>query len=173
MYRLVLYVCILIFSSTNFSEVDIITLDNFNIYSTSEHDLIVNKRGNKDRVNFLAFRMDRPFCICSNPVISIPKGDIEVEVGSNVKGSIQIDLKKGVDTLLRVLQVFDSGHLLLRPLQFPSFRSASVIKVRTEHGFQETFITKGIDSVMEQTKRMCESQFLYEYVEPKPEEMNV
>ena len=172
MYRLVLYVCILIFSSTKFSEVDIITLDNFNIYSTSEHDLIVNKRGNKDRVNFLAFRMDRPFCICSNPVISLASNK-EVEEGSKVKGTITVDMTKPMDTLLHVLQVFESGHVLFRPLNFPSLRSSSVVKVKTELGTSETFLTKGIDAVMEQSKSMCESDYYYEAVEPKIKEMDV
>jgi hypothetical protein len=75
--------------------------------------------------------------------------------------------------LLRVLKVFDSGHLLLRPLQFPTFRSSSIVKIRTEHGISETFTTTGIDEAMKQSRRMCESEFLYEYVETKAKEMRV
>ncbi|MFL2697936.1 MAG: hypothetical protein ACJ0F4_01895 [Gammaproteobacteria bacterium] len=171
--RLLLSLTLASLSSFIFSEVSLQTLDDFGIYSTSEHDLVVSKSGQNDRLSFFAFRMDRPFCICSNPAISIHKGDAEIETGSTLKGSIQVDMKKRVDTLFKVLDIFDSGHLLLRPLHFPTFRSSSVVKVKTEHGISETFITKGINSVMEQSKQMCESEFLFEYVEPKAEEMNV
>jgi len=82
-------------------------------------------------------------------------------------------MTKPMETVLRVIQQFESGHLLLRPLQFPSLRSSRVIKVKTEHGTSETFLTKGIDSVMEQSKSMCESEWYFEYVEPKAKEMNV
>jgi len=61
----------LLYPFSLFAGVDLTTIDNFNIFSTSEHDLIVSKPGHKDRVNFLAFRMERPFCICANPVISL------------------------------------------------------------------------------------------------------
>tara|TARA_B100001123_G_C15077325_1_gene934198 strand:+ start:121 stop:639 length:519 start_codon:yes stop_codon:yes gene_type:complete len=166
-------VIFLFMSYSTHSEIDITTLDNFGIFSTSEHNLIISKQGNKDRNSFLAYRMERPFCVCSNPVISLPSGTEELEVGSELEATIQVDLKKGVDTLLRVLQIFDSGHLLLRPLQFPTFRSSSLVKVKTEYGISETFSTKGIDEAMKQSRRMCESEFLYEYVEPKAKEMRV
>ena len=82
------------------SEVDITTLDNFSIFSTSAHELVVSKQGHKDTVNFLAFRMERPFCICSNPVISLAS-DTKVEVGSKVKGTITVDMTKPMDTVLQ------------------------------------------------------------------------
>ena len=62
------------------SEVNLTTVDNFNIFNTSEHDLVVSKQGHKDHINFLAFRMERPFCICSNPVISL-NTDKEIQEG--------------------------------------------------------------------------------------------
>ena len=159
-------------SAPSFSEVDITTLDDWNVFSTSPHELVVSKQGLKDTVNFLAFRMERPFCICSNPVISLAS-DTKVEVGSKVKGTITVDMTKPMDTVLRVLQVFKSGHVLFRPLQFPSLRTSKVVKVKTELGTTELFFTKGIDSVMAQSKRMCESDYYYEAVEPKVKEMDV
>tara|TARA_B100000315_G_C14520655_1_gene561389 strand:+ start:622 stop:972 length:351 start_codon:yes stop_codon:yes gene_type:complete len=116
--------------------------------------------------------MDRPFCICSNPVISLASNK-EVEEGSKVKGTITVDMTKPMDTLLHVLQVFESGHVLFRPLQFPSLRSSKVVSVKTENGTSATFITNGIDSAMAQSKRMCESDYYYEAVEPKIKEMDV
>ena len=170
--RYLTVLCLILLTNSINAEVDITTLDNFNIFSTSPHDLIVNKSGQKDRTNFLAFRMDRPFCICANPVISLMASE-KVEVGSRIKGQITIDLKKPMDTLLQVLQQFESGHVLFRPLQFPSLRSSKVVSVKTENGTSATFITNGIDSAMAQSKRMCESDYYYEAVEPKIKEMDV
>lgn len=170
--RYLTILCLVLVSSSINAEVNITTIDDFSIYSTSEHDLIVNKSGLKDRTNFLAFRMDRPFCICANPVISLMASE-KVEVGSRIKGQITIDLKRPMDTLLQVLQKFESGHVLFRPLQFPSLRSSKVVSVKTENGTSATFITNGIDSAMAQSKRMCESNFYFEAVEPKVKEMDV
>ena len=48
-----------------------------------------------------------------------------------------------------------------------------VVEVDIDLGISELFYTKGIDEAMDQSKSMCESQYLYEYVEPKAKEMNV
>ena len=173
MYRLVLYICILIFSSTNFSEVDIVTLDDFAIYSVNDHDLVIAKNGKTDRENFLGFRMERPFCICSNIVLSIKKGNTDIERGDRLKGTMTIDMKKPYQTNFKVLNIFDNGNLLLAPRGFPSIRSSQLIKVKLDNGISESFFMKGIDEVMEQSKSMCESQFLYEEVEPKSKDMKV
>ena len=54
---------LVLFSGTAFTEVDIVTLDDFSIYNVNEHDLVIAKNGKTDRENFLGFRMERPFCI--------------------------------------------------------------------------------------------------------------
>ena len=174
MYRLVLCICILIFSSTNFSEVDLVTLDDFAIYSVNDHDLVVAKNGKTDRENFLGFRMERPFCICSNIVLSIKKGNMDIERGDRLKGTMTIDMKKPYQTNFKVLNIFDNGNLLLAPRGFPSIRSSKLIKVKLDNGISESFFMKGIDEVMEQSKSMCESPYLYEEeVEPKSKDMKV
>ena len=170
--RYLTVLCLIPLSSPLIAEVDITTLDDFNIFSTSPHELIVNKQGQLDRQSFIAFKMTKPFCICANPVISLAS-DKEVVEGSKIKGTITVDMTKPIKTVLRVLQQFESGHLLLRPLNFPSLRSSRVIKVKTEHGTSETFLTKGIDYAMEQSKSMCESKWFFEDVEPKVEELSV
>ena len=167
-----LFCLLLLFPFSLFAGVDLTTIDNFNIFSTSEHDLIVSKPGHKDRVNFIAFRMERPFCICANPVISLGSDKV-MEQGLRVKGTITVDMTKPVETLLQVMKQFESGHVLFRPLQFPSLRSSKVVTVNTEFGTSELFLTKGIDNAMEQSKSMCESDWYYEEVEPKIKEMDV
>ena len=169
----VVFLYILI-SSPLIAEVDFMTLDSFNIYSTSEHDLIVSKRGQKDTSNVLGFRMQRPFCVCKNPVFILAiDTDKEVGEGSKVKGTITVDMTKPMETILQVIQKFDSGTVLFRPLIFPSLRTSKVVRVKTELGTSETFITKGIDNAMQSSESMCNSDYLYEHVEPKAKEMKV
>jgi hypothetical protein len=99
--------------------------------------------------------------------------DKEMEQGLRVKGTITVDMTKPMETLLQVMKQFESGHVLFRPLQFPSLRSSKVVTVNTELGTSELFLTKGIDNAMEQSKSMCESDWYYEEVEPKIKEMDV
>ena len=164
---------LVLFSGTAFTEVDIVTLDDFSIYNVNEHDLVIAKTGKTDRANFLGFRMERPFCICSNIVLSIKKGNTDIERGDRLKGTMTVDMKKPYQTNFKVLNIFDNGNLLLAPIGFPSIRSSQVVKVKLHNGISESFFMKGIDEVMEQSKSMCESGWQYEHVEPKAKEMNV
>ena len=164
---------LVLFSGAAFTEVDIVTLDDFSIYNINEHDLVIAKTGKTDRANFLGFRMERPFCICSNIVLSIKKGNTDIERGDRLKGTMTIDMKKPYQTNFKVLNIFDNGNLLLAPIGFPSIRSSKLIKVKLNNGISESFFMKGIDEVMEQSKSMCESGWQYEHVEPKAKEMNV
>ena len=164
---------LVLFSGTAFTEVDIVTLDDFSIYNVNEHDLVIAKTGKTDRANFLGFRMERPFCICSNIVLSIKKGNTDVERGDRLKGTMTIDMKKPYQTNFKVLNIFDNGNLLLAPRGFPSIRSSQLIKVKLDNGISVSFLMKGINEVMEQSKSMCESQYLYEEVEPKSKDIKV
>ena len=163
---------LVLFSGTAFTEVDIVTLDDFSIYNVNEHDLVIAKTGKTDRANFLGFRMERPFCICSNIVLSIKKGNTDIERGDRLKGTMTVDMKKPYQTNFKVLNIFDNGNLLLAPIGFPSIRSSQLVKVKLHNGISESFFMKGIDEVMEQSKSMCESGWQYEHVEPKAKEMN-
>ena len=58
-------------SNTIFSEIDITTIDDWNIFSSSEYTLIVTKDGSNDTKQFLGFKMEQPWCVCKNPVIAL------------------------------------------------------------------------------------------------------
>ena len=164
---------LVLFSGAAFTEVDIVTLDDFSIYNVNEHDLVIAKTGKTDRANFLGFRMERPFCICSNIVLSIKKGNTDIERGDRLKGAMTVDMKKPYQTNFKVLNIFDNGNLLLAPIGFPSIRSSKLIKVKLDNGISESFFMKGIDEVMEQSRSMCESPYLYEEEETKSKDMKV
>ena len=127
-----LYLLILtIFSVQLSAQIDITTIDDWNIFSTSEHHLVVSKSGKTDRNQFVAFRMERPFCVCKNPVINLTTKE-ELEKGSTVKATIRVDMKRPMEVLLVVLQKFDSSQILFKPRGFPSLRSSSVVATLLE-----------------------------------------
>ena len=45
------------FPILSFAEIDITTLDNWNIVNTSEHNLFITKHGEEDPNNFVGFQM--------------------------------------------------------------------------------------------------------------------
>ena len=152
-----------LFSIQLSAQIDITTIDDWSIISTSEHDLVVSKSGKTDRNQFVAFRMERPFCVCKNPVINLVTKE-ELEKGSTVKAIIKVDMKKSMEVLLVVLQKFGSSQTLFKPRGFPSLRSSSVVEIKSQVG-NETFLTKGIDSAMKSSESMCKTGYYFEEVE--------
>ena len=114
--------------------------------------------------------MNRPFCICANPVFNL-KPDYELEEGGTFEASVLVDLSKPTSIFFRILKVFESGSVFLRPLNFPSLRESRVVEVRSELA-NELFLTSGIQHAMDSSKSMCESDYYFEYVEPKIKEID-
>ena len=96
--------------------------------------------------------MNRPFCICANPVFNL-NTDYEVEEGNTIEAKVTVDLTKPTSILFRILKVFESGSVFLRPLNFPSLRESRVIEVESELA-NEFFFTTGLKRVMESSKSM-------------------
>ena len=67
-------------SSLIIAEVDLVTIDDWNIFSSTEYSLIISKDGSNDTKQFLGFKMEQPWCVCKNPVIAL-KADDELEEG--------------------------------------------------------------------------------------------
>ena len=145
------------------AEIDITTIDDWNIFSSTENVLIISKDGSIDTRQFLGFKMEQPWCVCKNPVIAL-KADEELEEGSSMKATIKVDLKRPMEVLLHAWLKLDSGYTLFRPKSFPSFRGASIIEVKSEFG-KEVFLSKGIDNAMKSSEYMCKSGYLFEKVQ--------
>ena len=145
------------------AEIDITTIDDWNIFSSTENVLIISKDGSIDTRQFLGFKMEQPWCVCKNPVIAL-KADEELEEGSSMKATIKVDLKRPMEVLLYAWLKLDSGYILFRPKRFPSFRSSSIIEVKSELG-REVFLSKGIDNAMKSSEDMCKSGYLFEEVQ--------
>ena len=159
-----LFLLILTLCSVQLSaEIDITTIDDWNIFSSTENALIISKDGSIDTRQFLGFKMEQPWCVCKNPVIAL-KADEELEEGSSMKATIKVDLKRPMEVLLYAWLKLDSGYILFRPKRFPSFRSSSIIEVKSELG-KEVFLSKGIDNAMKSSEDMCKSGYLFEEVQ--------
>ena len=115
--------------------------------------------------------MKRPFCICANPIFNL-NTDYKAEEGKIVEATITVDLTKPTSILFKILKVFDSGNVFLRPLNFPSLRESRVVEVKSELA-NELFLTSGLQHVMDSSKSMCESDYYFEYVKPKKTELDV
>ena len=57
------------------AEIDFRTVDDWNIFSSSESTLIISKEGSNDRKQFLGFKMEQPWCVCTDPVFSLKAGE--------------------------------------------------------------------------------------------------
>ena len=152
------------FPIISYADVDLVTLDDWNILSTSEHNLFISKQGEKNKKTFLGFTMRRPFCVCSNPVFNLITLD-PVTKGEFISASIRVDFRKPQAIDFKVLSEPDSlDTVFLRPLGFPSLRTSRVIEVESTVLFPELFLTSGIQHVMEASKEMCESKFYFENI---------
>ena len=154
-----------------YAEVDLVTLDNWNISNTTEHDLFISKQGEINHNNFIGFQMNRPFCICANPVFNL-KTDYEIKEGSTVEATIAVDLSKPFSIFFRILKVFESGSVFLRPLSFPSLTDSKVVEVKSKLA-NELFLTAGMQHAMDSSKSMFESNYYFEHIEPKAAELDV
>ena len=167
----IFFTLLLFFPSIIYAEVDLVTLDNWNISSTNEHNLFISKQGEVNPDNFIGFQMNRPFCICANPVFNL-KTDYEIEEGGIFEASIEVDLSKPFSIFFRILKVFESGNVFLRPLSFPSLTDSKIVEVKSKLA-NERFLTSGIQHAMDSSKSMCESNYYFEYIEPKEAELDV
>ena len=168
-------IILLIIAALSFSinaEIDLVTLDNWNIVSTSKHDLFISKQGEINPVNFIGFRMGRgSFCICNSPIINLATTN-KLEKGSLIDGTMAVDMTSPKSTRFRVLQWFDTGSVFLGPLSFPSIRKSKVVEIDSDIG-KALFITNGIENAMSSSKTMCETNYYFEHVELKAKEMDV
>jgi len=160
MTRFILFLLIFLPSYT-YSAIQIQTLDSFEIQSLDADALVVSKVS-QSTDSHLSFLMSRPFCICNDLTFAILNTDTEIKEGDSLQGKMVIDLRAKPVT-------FSVEHktdtlLLLTVQSFPSIRESSVIEIKTNF-IEESYLTKGLKNVMEQSKKICESFIPYEEVD--------
>ena len=160
MTKFILFLLIFLPSYT-FSAIQIQTLDSFEIQSLDADALVVSKVSQSTE-SYLGFMMNRPFCICADLTFAITNTDTGIKEGDSLQGKMVIDLRAKPVTFL--VQTRTDTLVLLSVQSFPSIRESSLIEIKTDF-IEESYLTKGLKNVMEQSKKMCESFIPYEEVD--------
>ncbi len=106
--------------------------------------------------------MERPFCICTDPVITTPSGDTNYNNGDRIEAMMTIDNYKPKKVVFDVESVFEDGTYLLKPKYYPSLRYAEIIKIKFAQNVElddMLFNTKGMSNAMKQSERICFSEY--------------
>ncbi len=114
--------------------------------------------------------MDRPFCICTDPIITTPSGETNYNVGDRIEAVITVDDYKPKKVVFDVKNIFDDGTYLLKPKYYPSLRYAEIIKIKFAQNValdDMLFNTKGMRNAMKQSERICFSDYKLEDSEMK------
>ncbi len=162
------------FSSSFLSaDIELRTIDNWGITSWGREALIIQKTSDNQDSHFF-IEMERPFCICTDPLITTPSGTTNYNTGDRIEAVITVDNYKPKKVVFEVETVFDDGDYLLRPKYYPSLRYAEIIKVKFAQNVElddMLFNTKGMSHAMKQSERICFSD--YELKESEMEDVKV
>ena len=155
------------------ADIELRTIDDWGISSWGDETLVMQKTSDNRQSNFY-IEMDRPFCICTDPIITTPTGETNYNVGDRIEAVITVDNYKPKKVVFKVESVFDDGDYLLRPKYYPSLRYAEIIKIKFAQNValdDMLFNTKGMRNAMKQSERICFSD--YELKESEMEDVKV
>ena len=143
------------------ADIELRTIDNWGITSWGREALIIQKTSDNQDSHFF-IEMERPFCICTDPLITTPSGTTNYNTGDRIEAVITVDNYKPKKVVFEVKNVFDDGDYLLRPKYYPSLRYAEIIKVKFPQNVElddMLFNTKGMSNAMKQSERICFSDY--------------
>ena len=145
------------------SNVRIQTLDSWTIQSYTPDALMVRK-DSEHNDNYLAFQMSRPFCICEDLSFIIYEEN-ELKPKQEIEGKLSFNFLRSKKVTYKVHHA-DRDWFVLRLKNFPSIRGAEYLEIESPH-FKDSYVITGLEQVMEQSKKICESYIEYEQVEAK------
>ena len=161
--KLLMLFVIVIFSNNSLGAVRIQTLDSWNIESFTPDALMIRKESEKSD-NYLAFEMNRPFCICEDlSFIIYEENDLKPK--QEIEGKLSFNFLRSKNVTYKVHHA-DRDWFVLRLKNFPSIREADHLEIESPH-FKDSYVITGLEQVMEQSKKMCESYIEYQHVEAK------
>ena len=106
--------------------------------------------------------MERPFCICTDPIITTPAGETNYNLGDRIEAVMTIDNYKPKKVVFNVRGIYEDGTYLLKPKYYPSLRYAEIIKIKFAQDValdDMLFNTKGMSNAMKQSERICFSDY--------------
>ena len=155
------------------ADIELRTIDNWGINSWGQEALILQKSSDNHQSNFY-IEMNRPFCICTDPIITTPSGETNYNIGDRIEAVMTIDDYKPKKVVFDVKNIFEDGTYLLKPKYYPSLRYAEIIKIKFTQNIaldDILFNTKGMSNAMKQSERIFFSD--YELKESEIEDVKV
>ena len=147
-----------------FASIDLRTIDNW-----GNDTLMLQKTSDNTKSN-LYIEMSRPFCICTDPIITTPMQSSTYNKGDKIKATMTVDNYKPVDIIFEVDTILNDDEYVLRPRYYPSLRYADIVKIKFENNVlldDMLFNTKGMTNAMKQSEKICLSIFELEESEMK------
>ena len=149
-------------SSFLVADIEIQTMDNWGISSIG-NELLYLEKHSEDVQSTLFISMERPFCICANPLLTAPIGNSSYNPGDKIEATMIVDQLKPKKIHFYVDTIFENGNYLLRPVNYPPLRYAEIIRVKFASNVNLEdilFNTKGMSNAMNQSERICFSNYM-------------
>ena len=88
------------------ADIELRTIDNWGISSWGEETLVLQKTSDNYQSNFY-IEMDRPFCICTDPIITTPSGASNYNIGDKIEAVITVDTYKPKKAVFEIKNIFE------------------------------------------------------------------
>lgn len=170
------FIFLLAFSSSFLSADWTRTIDGWGINSYSNENLVIHKTGEDTSTNFY-LEMARPFCITSEPTVTIPIGNSKFSIDSEIEATMTVDRGKPKDIVLEVGNIIgDSPNFdyVLKIAYFPSIRGGKTFDIKFDSNSSlddMSFSIAGMSHAIKHSERMCMSG--YDFQEPEIQETSL
>ncbi|MDA9997566.1 hypothetical protein N9E66_03260 [Gammaproteobacteria bacterium] len=170
------FIFILAFSSSFLSADWTRTIDGWGINSYSNENLVIHKTGEDTSTNFY-LEMARPFCITSEPTVTIPIGNSKFSIDSEIEATMIVDRGKPKDIILEVGNIIGESpnfDYVLKIAYFPSIRGGKTFDIKFDSSSSlddMSFSIAGMSHAIKHSERMCMSG--YDFQEPEIQETSL
>ena len=167
------FIFLLAFSSSFLSADWTRTIDGWGINSYSNENLVIHKTGEDTSTNFY-LEMARPFCITSEPTVTIPIGSSKFSIESEIEATMTVDRGKPKNIILEVGNIIGESpnfDYVLKIAYFPSIRGGKNFDIKFDSNSSlddMSFSIAGMSHAIKHSERMCMSE--YDFQEPEIQE---
>ena len=170
------FIFLLAFSSSFLSADWTRTIDGWGINSYSNENLVLHKTGEDTSTNFY-LEMARPFCITSEPTVTIPIGSSKFSIESEIEATMTVDRGKPKNIILEVGNIIGESpnfDYVLKIAYFPSIRGGKTFDIKFDSNSSlddMSFSIAGMSHAIKHSERMCMSG--YDFQEPEIQETSL
>ena len=170
------FIFLLAFSSSFLSADWTRTIDGWGINSYSNENLVIHKTGEDTSTNFY-LEMARPFCITSDPTVTISIGNSKFSIDSEIEATMTVDRGKPKNIILEVGNIIGESpnfDYVLKIAYFPSIRGGKTFDIKFDSNSSlddMSFSIAGMSHAIKHSERMCMSG--YDFQEPEIQETSL